>query len=42
MKLRDLLPLASKIGHTEFVSNPHFTWPGNVSDLFIIGVRWEY
>jgi hypothetical protein len=36
-----LLPPASKIGHTEFVSNPHFTWPGNVSDLFSIGVRWE-
>jgi predicted ATPase len=36
-----LLPSASKIGHTEFVSNPHFTWPGNGSDLFSIGVRWE-
>jgi hypothetical protein len=36
-----LLPSASKIGHTEFVSNPHFTWPGNGGDLFIIGVRWE-
>ena len=36
-----LLPSASKIGHTEFVSNPQFTWPGNGGDLFIIGVRWE-
>jgi hypothetical protein len=39
--LEDILPSASKIGHTEFVSNPHFTWPGNGSDLFSIGVRWE-
>jgi hypothetical protein len=38
---QELLPSASKIGHAEFVPNPHFTWPGNGSDLFIIGVRWE-
>ena len=37
----NLLPSASKIGHAEVVSNPHFTWPGNGVDLFIIGVRWE-
>ena len=36
-----ILPSASKIGHTEFVSNPHFTWPGNGGDLLIIGIRWE-
>jgi hypothetical protein len=39
--VESILPSASKIGHAEFVSNPHFTWPGNGVDLFIIGVRWE-